>query len=112
MQGYMLLRTLPAGFIAPCLPTKTTTLPSANQWLHEIKHDGFRIIARKEDEDSRASDTRDTRSFASVGNAVLAPRAEQTNEGIADANVAASALFCGAGASVGGESAPGSGRLK
>jgi bifunctional non-homologous end joining protein LigD len=26
---------------------KTTTLPSGGQWLHEIKHDGFRIIARK-----------------------------------------------------------------
>jgi bifunctional non-homologous end joining protein LigD len=26
---------------------KTTTLPSGDQWLHEIKHDGFRIIARK-----------------------------------------------------------------
>jgi bifunctional non-homologous end joining protein LigD len=43
----MLQRTLPTGFIAPCLPTKTTTLPSGGQWLHEIKHDGFRIIARK-----------------------------------------------------------------
>jgi ATP-dependent DNA ligase len=40
-------RTLPAGFIAPCLPTKTDKLPSGSQWLHEIKHDGFRIIARK-----------------------------------------------------------------
>jgi ATP-dependent DNA ligase len=40
-------RTLPAGFIAPCLPTKTTKLPSGSQWLHEIKHDGFRLIARK-----------------------------------------------------------------
>jgi bifunctional non-homologous end joining protein LigD len=38
---------LPAGFIAPCLPTKTDKLPSGSQWLHEIKHDGFRIIARK-----------------------------------------------------------------
>jgi ATP-dependent DNA ligase len=43
----MLQRTLPTGFIAPCLPTKTDTLPSGGQWLHEIKHDGFRIIARK-----------------------------------------------------------------
>ena len=42
----MLQRTLPAGFIAPCLPTKTDKLPSGSQWLHEIKHDGFRIIAR------------------------------------------------------------------
>jgi ATP-dependent DNA ligase len=37
----------PAGFIAPCLPTKTDKLPSGSQWLHEIKHDGFSIIARK-----------------------------------------------------------------
>jgi bifunctional non-homologous end joining protein LigD len=43
----MLQRTLPAGFIAPCLPSKTTQLPSGGQWLHEIKHDGFRVIARK-----------------------------------------------------------------
>ena len=43
----MLQRTLPAGFIAPCLPTKTDELPSGRQWLHEIKHDGFRVIARK-----------------------------------------------------------------
>jgi len=43
----MLQRTLPAGFIAPCLATKTDKLPSGSQWLHEIKHDGFRIIARK-----------------------------------------------------------------
>jgi bifunctional non-homologous end joining protein LigD len=44
----MLQRTLPAGFIAPCLPSKTDKLPSGSQWLHEIKHDGFRVIARKQ----------------------------------------------------------------
>jgi hypothetical protein len=42
-----LQRTLSAGFIAPCLPIKTNKLPSGGQWLHEIKHDGFRVIARK-----------------------------------------------------------------
>jgi ATP-dependent DNA ligase len=42
-------RTLPAGFIAPCLPTKAPT-PSGADWLHEIKHDGFRVIARKDGE--------------------------------------------------------------
>ena len=44
----MLQRTLPAGFIAPCLPTKTDKLPSGDRWLHEIKHDGLRVIARKD----------------------------------------------------------------
>src|SRR5947199_1999576 len=43
----MLQPTLPAGFVAPCLPSKTDQLPSGSEWLHEIKHDGFRVIARK-----------------------------------------------------------------
>jgi ATP-dependent DNA ligase len=43
----MLQRALPAGFIAPCLPSKADKLPSGRDWLHEIKHDGFRVIARK-----------------------------------------------------------------
>jgi bifunctional non-homologous end joining protein LigD len=41
-------RALPAGFIAPCLPTLAPRPPSGEEWLHEIKHDGFRIIARKD----------------------------------------------------------------
>jgi ATP-dependent DNA ligase len=44
----MLQRTLPAGFIAPCLPIKTTKLQSGSQWLHEIKHDGFRVTDLQE----------------------------------------------------------------
>jgi bifunctional non-homologous end joining protein LigD len=46
--GIMLSRTLPPGFIAPCLPTKSPTPPSGGLWLHEIKHDGFRVVARKD----------------------------------------------------------------
>ena len=44
-----------AGFIAPCLPTKTDKLPSGDLWLHEIKHDGFRVIARKDGDRVRLS---------------------------------------------------------
>jgi bifunctional non-homologous end joining protein LigD len=43
-------RFILACFISPCLPTKTDKLPSGDGWLHEIKHDGFRIIARKDGE--------------------------------------------------------------
>jgi bifunctional non-homologous end joining protein LigD len=43
----MYTRVLPAGFVPPCLPTKAHQPPSGELWLHEIKHDGFRIIARK-----------------------------------------------------------------
>src|SRR5262245_35930271 len=43
------MRVLPAGFVAPCLPIKAQQPPSGEAWLHEIKHDGFRVIARKRD---------------------------------------------------------------
>jgi bifunctional non-homologous end joining protein LigD len=39
---------LPLGFIAPCLPTEAPQPPTGDAWLHEIKHDGFRVIARKD----------------------------------------------------------------
>jgi bifunctional non-homologous end joining protein LigD len=41
-------RALPAGFIAPCLPTNAPQPPCEAEWLHEIKHDGFRVIARRD----------------------------------------------------------------
>jgi bifunctional non-homologous end joining protein LigD len=44
----MLSRALPVGFVPPCLPTKASQPPSGDLWLHEIKHDGFRVIARKD----------------------------------------------------------------
>jgi bifunctional non-homologous end joining protein LigD len=34
--------------IEPCLPSPCECPPSGPGWLHEIKHDGFRVIARKE----------------------------------------------------------------
>jgi bifunctional non-homologous end joining protein LigD len=40
-------QALPAGFIAPCLPTKSPQPPIGTAWVHEIKHDGIRVIARK-----------------------------------------------------------------
>jgi bifunctional non-homologous end joining protein LigD len=40
-------RALPAGFVPPCLPSGSKAPPSGKEWLHEIKHDGFRVIARK-----------------------------------------------------------------
>jgi bifunctional non-homologous end joining protein LigD len=41
--------TLQAGFIPPCLPMQAPSPPSGPLWLHEMKHDGVRIIARKDD---------------------------------------------------------------
>jgi bifunctional non-homologous end joining protein LigD len=41
-------RNPPVGFIRPCEPTLTDRPPAGPGWLHEIKHDGFRILARKQ----------------------------------------------------------------
>jgi bifunctional non-homologous end joining protein LigD len=41
-------RRRPPGFILPCQPVDADTVPAGNGWLHELKHDGFRIIARKQ----------------------------------------------------------------
>jgi ATP-dependent DNA ligase len=38
----------PTGFIAPCLPTLARTVPDGPRWAFEIKHDGFRFIARRD----------------------------------------------------------------
>jgi|GEM_PF-343370 len=40
--------TLPAGFISPALPMTAFAGPSGELWLHEIKLDGVRIIARND----------------------------------------------------------------
>jgi bifunctional non-homologous end joining protein LigD len=34
--------------IEPCLPSAAERPPSGPDWLHEIKHDGFRIMARRD----------------------------------------------------------------
>src|SRR4029078_4350217 len=31
----------------PCLPTRSMKAPAGDLWVYEIKHDGFRISARK-----------------------------------------------------------------
>ena len=41
-------RPSPAGFIEPCRPLLVDRPPSGLGWLHEIKHDGYRIIACKD----------------------------------------------------------------
>jgi len=41
--------THPAAFIEPCLPRPAKQPPTGRGWIHEIKHDGFRIMARRAD---------------------------------------------------------------
>jgi bifunctional non-homologous end joining protein LigD len=43
-------RSVPPGFIRPCEPALVAYPPAGPGWLHEIKHDGFRILAWKQGE--------------------------------------------------------------
>jgi bifunctional non-homologous end joining protein LigD len=32
----------------PCIPTRATKVPAGKDWLHEIKHDGYRLIVQRD----------------------------------------------------------------
>ena len=32
----------------PCIPTKGTKVPDRPEWIHEVKHDGYRLIVQRE----------------------------------------------------------------
>jgi bifunctional non-homologous end joining protein LigD len=38
----------PAGFVTPAQPVKASNPPSGADWVHEIKHDGYRPIVRRD----------------------------------------------------------------
>jgi bifunctional non-homologous end joining protein LigD len=38
------IKGLPAGFIFPAQPVPRSKPPSGADWVHEIKHDGYRMI--------------------------------------------------------------------
>jgi bifunctional non-homologous end joining protein LigD len=36
------------GFVAPCIPTRAYKAPGGADWVHEIKHDGYRLQVRRQ----------------------------------------------------------------
>jgi ATP-dependent DNA ligase len=44
----MKFESLPAGFVIPAQPVKASKPPSGADWVHEIKHDGCRLIVRRD----------------------------------------------------------------
>jgi bifunctional non-homologous end joining protein LigD len=42
------MRPRPSGFVEPCLPSPAERPPSGSNWIHEIKHDGFRMMVRRD----------------------------------------------------------------
>src|SRR5712672_1185184 len=44
----MKIKRLLAGFVVPAQPVKASKPPSGAGWVHEIKHDGYRLIVRRD----------------------------------------------------------------
>jgi bifunctional non-homologous end joining protein LigD len=38
----------PPRTIEPCLPSPADRPPTGPEWVHEIKHDGYRLMARRD----------------------------------------------------------------
>jgi bifunctional non-homologous end joining protein LigD len=41
------------GFVDPCIPSLAHKPPSGPDWVHEVKHDGYRLIVRRDGETVR-----------------------------------------------------------
>jgi bifunctional non-homologous end joining protein LigD len=68
----------PPGFIEPCIPTRASKPPVGPNWIHEIKQDGYRLIARKRDGRVRLFTRRGhdwTERYPRIGEAVAAIQA-------------------------------------
>jgi hypothetical protein len=39
---------VPSSFIECCLPSPADRPPCGSNWIHEIKHDGYRLMARRD----------------------------------------------------------------
>jgi bifunctional non-homologous end joining protein LigD len=44
----MRIKPFPAGFVIPAQPVNASKPPSGADWVHEIKHDGYRLIVRRD----------------------------------------------------------------
>ena len=48
MPAMLLRRVAFPDFCEPCLPSPALKPPAGDGWLHEIKHDGFRLLVRRD----------------------------------------------------------------
>jgi bifunctional non-homologous end joining protein LigD len=48
-----MIRVRADGFVDPCIPSRAPKPPSGPDWIHEVKHDGYRLIVRRDGETVR-----------------------------------------------------------
>jgi ATP-dependent DNA ligase len=71
------------GFVPPCIPTPAHTPPAGPDWVHEIKHDGYRLQARRDGDAVRLFTRRGdiAMSTAARSEAVHAPNGSEASPG-------------------------------
>ena len=42
------LRPMRKSPFEPCIPARGTKVPDRPEWIHEIKHDGYRLIVQRD----------------------------------------------------------------
>jgi bifunctional non-homologous end joining protein LigD len=40
----------------PCIPSRASKVPAGRDWLHAIKHDGYRLIVQRDGKRQRVKD--------------------------------------------------------
>jgi hypothetical protein len=48
LTQWELIAAVASHFIEPCLPSPGERPPTGPDWVHEIKHDGYRLMARRD----------------------------------------------------------------
>jgi bifunctional non-homologous end joining protein LigD len=72
-------RVLSAGFVEPCIPILAHKPPAGRQWVHKIKHDGYRLLVRRDGERVRLFTRRGydwTERFPAISTAAAKLRAK------------------------------------
>jgi ATP-dependent DNA ligase len=67
------------GFVDPCIPSRAPKPPSGPGWVHEVKHDGYRLIVRRDGEAVRLFTRRGydwTGRYPSIASAAAKIRAQ------------------------------------
>jgi bifunctional non-homologous end joining protein LigD len=76
---------LATGFVPPCIPTRAAKPPAGPGWVHEIKHDGYRLQVRRDGDAVRLFTRRgydwSARYPAIVSTAMQLPAASFTLDG-------------------------------
>src|SRR3954463_7843701 len=79
----------PAGFIPPALLTAATKVPPGRGGIHELKHDGIRLIARKDGEPVQLWSRHGRSRTADFGTIVAAMRSLTVRSAVFDGEAVA-----------------------